>query len=332
MFCFLDVAIISILAYSGVPSNCIGLTSSEDDDNDSSANSEDVPQWAKEYNTTGFSNRQDNTKGKMDRYCGMERAFYFIAIAVMCVYPLPHKIVVFGAPVTDIKCSLTYLISIILLVLRVCELKMIPKDKVDQMLQEREEMINLEHKIHDQEALSATPTHNMTPVMPQGNRDFGATNTHPNTHHFSTPRTTRDTTASSSTRPARPQLRYADPMAGPSSSSSSSSYRTPQHPTDPVSPITPVSPLSTAAAALPHDRGFILSATDVSANLAMVADGPRYSPPQADHNQLPPYSPGNNNNARATMRGHGGESNDIRLSEYVKGATAAQDLKDSNGF
>lgn len=228
----------------------------------------------------------------------------------------------FGAPVTDIKRSLTYLISIILLVLRVCELKMIPKDKVDQMLQEREEMINLEHKIQDPEASSATPTHNITPVMPQGNRDFRAANTHPNTHHSSTPRTARDTTASSSTRPARPQLRYAGPVPGPSSSSSS--YRTP-HPTDPVSPITPVSPLSTAA--LPHDRGFILSATDVSANLAMVADGPRYSP-QADHNQLPPYSPGN---ARA-MRGHGGESNDIRLSEYVKGATAAQDLKDSNGF
>lgn len=46
--------------------------------------------------------------------------------------------------------------------------------------------------------------------------------------------------------------------------------------------------------------------------------------------ELPPYSPGNN--MRGTMHGHGGESNDIRLSEYVKGATAAQDMKDSNGF
>ncbi|KAI3394408.1 hypothetical protein diail_2820 [Diaporthe ilicicola] len=302
MFCFIDVAIISILAYTGVPSNCGGLTT----DDGTSVSSEDgqAPSWLKGFNETGFSNGQDHVKGALDQYCGMERAFYFIAVAII----------------------LSYLIAIILSVLRVCELKMIPKEKVDELLREREEMINLEHKIQDQEASAATPTNSTTPVLPQGNRDFGAASTHPNPHHTPTSRSTHDTTASSSVRPARPQIRYADSMPGPSSSSS---YRTP-HPTEPVSPITPVSPVSTAA--LPHDRGFILSATDVSANLAMIADGPRYSPQaaaNADHNQLPPYSPGNN---RAAMHGHGGESNDIRLSEYVKGATAAQDMKDSNGF
>lgn len=202
---------------------------------------------------------------------------------------------------------------------------MYSKDEVKKLLDEREEMINLEHKIQDQEAASTPPpAQNVSPVVPQGNGGFAATNTRPNTHQRPMSRTTYHATPSSSSRPARPGLRYADSMPGPSSSSSSS-YRARQ-PAEPVSPLSPDSPISTAP--LPHDRGFILSATDVSANLAMVADGSRYTPQQVDNNQLPPYSPGN----MRGMHGHGGESNDIRLSEYVKGATAAQDMKDSNGF
>lgn len=213
---------------------------------------------------------------------------------------------------------------------------MYSKDEVDGLLKEREDMINLEHKLQDQEAASTpTPAQNVSPVAPQSNGDFVATNTRSNTRHTPASRTTYQTTPSSSSRPARPGLRYApDSMPGPSSSSSSSYNRARQPAAEPVSPLSPDSPISSTAP-LPHDRGFILSATDVSANLAMVADGSRYTPHQhhqqaSEFNQLPPYSPGNN--MRATMRGHGGESNDIRLSEYVKGATAAQDMKDSNGF
>lgn len=274
---------------------------------------------------------QGHERGTLDRYCGMERAFYFITMLIMCV----HSIIVdrFVVQVTNTKRSLSYIITIILSVLRVCQLRMKSNDEVEKLLQEREEMINLEHKIHDQEASStATPAQNASPVAPQSNGAFPTTNIRSNTHPASRT-TTYQTTPSSSSRPARPGLRYADSMSGPSPSaagSSSSSYRT-RPPAEPVSPLSPQgSPLS-ATAPLPHDRGFILSAMDVSANLAMVADGPRYAPSShqgADNGQLPPYSPGD---ARA-MHGHGGESNDIRLSEYVKGATAAQDMKDSSGF
>lgn len=214
-------------------------------------------------------------------------------------------------------------------------------------------MIKLEHKLQDQEALSTpTPTQNMSPVAPQNNDGFSATNTRPSSLQRPMSRTTYHATPSSSSRPARPGLRYAaDSIPGPSSSSNSSSYRgrgqqQHQHPNEPVSPLSPDSPIPSGSsiAPLPHDRGFILSPTDVSANLAMVADGSRgYTPGGGSHQhqpggvavgvavELPPYSPGNN--MRATMmHGHGGESNDIRLSEYVKGATAAQDMKDSNGF
>lgn len=268
---------------------------------------------------------QGVNNGTLDQYCGMERAFYFIALCIMYVDRISTDL--FFVHLTNSKHSLTYIITIILSVIRVCQLRMYSKDEVDGLLKEREDMINLEHKIQDQEAASTpTPAQNVSPVAPQSNGGFAAANTRSNTHHSPTSRTTHHTTPSSSSRPTRPGLRYAaDSMPGPSSSSASS-YRARQ-PAEPVSPLSPDSPISTAP--LPHDRGFILSATDVSANLAMVADGSRYTPhQQADHNQLPPYSPGN----MRGMHGHGGESNDIRLSEYVKGATAAQDMKDSNGF
>lgn len=230
---------------------------------------------------------------------------------------------------TDTQRSLTYIITIILSVIRVCQLQMYTKDQLDKELEKREEMINLEQKLHDHEAGSTpSPAQSVSPVVPQGNGGFPATNVRPNTNQRPMSRTTYHATPSSSIRPTRPGLRYADSMPGPSSSSSSS-YRTRQ-PAEPVSPLSPDSPISSSAP-LPHDRGFILSATDVSANLAMVADGSRYTPQAQgadNHHQLPPYSPGN----MRGMHGHGGESNDIRLSEYVKGATAAQDMKDSNGF
>lgn len=35
------------------------------------------------FNTTGFSNMQGQTRGKLDQYCGMERAFYFISLCIM---------------------------------------------------------------------------------------------------------------------------------------------------------------------------------------------------------------------------------------------------------
>jgi hypothetical protein len=327
VFCFVAIAIITILGITGVPGNCSGL----------SKTTYGMPTLeGSGFNAKGFTDMQGPNNGTLDQYCGMERAFYFITLAIMCVHRIPIDLLVVQA--TDTKRSLSYIVTIILSVIRVCQIRMYSKEELDDLLKEREAMINLEHKLQDQEALSTpTPTQNVSPVAPQSNDGFAAANTRTNTLSRPISRTTTyHTTPSSSSRPTRPGLRYADSMPGPSSSSSSS-YRArgQQQSTEPVSPLSPDSPVaSSTVAPLPHDRGFILSATDVSANLAMVADGSRgYTPHQHQHQaavELPPYSPGNN--MRGGMHGHGGESNDIRLSEYVKGATAAQDMKDSNGF
>ncbi|KAM7224022.1 hypothetical protein V8F06_000495 [Rhypophila decipiens] len=66
---------------------------------------------------------------------------------------------------------------------------------------------------------------------------------------------------------------------------------------------------------LPEDEQF-------AAEHALVSDGMRPSEPM-----LPPYEPGENR-----MPGHGAEDNETRLSEYVKGQTRAQDMKDRGGY
>lgn len=74
---------------------------------------------------------------------------------------------------------------------------------------------------------------------------------------------------------------------------------------------------------------------DAEAEAAMVTDGYRpqgahpYSNPQVQRGMampaLPPYTPGE---ASRFMAGHGDESNEMRLSDYVKGQTRAQREKD----
>ncbi|RYO90356.1 hypothetical protein DL766_001181 [Monosporascus sp. MC13-8B] len=61
---------------------------------------------------------------------------------------------------------------------------------------------------------------------------------------------------------------------------------------------------------------------------AMVTDGYRH-PSQQRFPSLPPYSPGPSQSR--FMEGHGNEGNEMRLSEYVKGQTRAQNMKDAEG-
>jgi hypothetical protein len=71
----------------------------------------------------------------------------------------------------------------------------------------------------------------------------------------------------------------------------------------------------------PFPRMPMLSEEDQTAGAALVSDGMRPEP------MLPPYHPGS-----SRMMGHAGENNEMRLSEYVKGETRAQDMKDSGRY
>lgn len=98
VFCFLAVAIISILAYTGVPSNCSGLSKTvpgmalysrptqalADKTSAISVSQADaLDLGSRGFNTTGDSNMQGQNRGTLDQYCGMERAFYFISLCIM---------------------------------------------------------------------------------------------------------------------------------------------------------------------------------------------------------------------------------------------------------
>lgn len=218
-------------------------------------------------------------------------------------------------------------------------MNMYSEGEVEHLLEERENMIKLELKILDSETSAQSPTipNSATPTVVVPQDDVNNNNSHNQNH--------RDLEAAlaASSAPSIPRATssFSRPfLAPPSTAGAGPSYlsRRPNIPVSPVSPssaVSPISPLSPgpAATTLPVEAGFILSSTEMHANLAMITDGSRYSPQQVDgsgqNSQLPPYSPPGNHRR---MNGHGDESNDIRLSEYVKGATRAQDMKDEGGF
>ncbi|KAK6956714.1 hypothetical protein Daesc_001993 [Daldinia eschscholtzii] len=117
--------------------------------------------------------------------------------------------------------------------------------------------------------------------------------------------------------------------------------RTQQFPVSPVSIASRISQVSPISPVM-HQHGLFHMASqdapgmsagssmvDQSSNLAaeaMVTDGYRYRT-QPGIPSLPAYSPSQTRGQ--FMDGHGNESNEMRLSDYVKGETRAQNMKDS---
>lgn len=204
-----------------------------------------------------------------------------------------------------------YIITMILSLLRICDLNYTRNSEIQYLLDEREEILKLELKIQEQELQSQprSPGPALRPPIADHNinqdeeASIFSSMTRPTAVH---------TSSSSSSGSSLPSLsRYmGDSLPSIPEASSSSS-------------IVPASSIS-AQTAMP------VSPTEMYADLAMITDGSRYTPShlQADNNQLPAYSPGN----QRTMSGHGDESNNIRLSDYVKGETRAQDMKDGGSY
>ncbi|KAI5919636.1 hypothetical protein F4810DRAFT_476052 [Camillea tinctor] len=120
------------------------------------------------------------------------------------------------------------------------------------------------------------------------------------------------------------------------SNSNYQSYGTQQrqvsHPVSPVSPVSPLTPTNRAFEVSPSFEPpspmgglMITHATDEAAE-ATITDGYRHQM-HSGMPSLPPYSPGPSRGL--FMAGHGDESNDMRLSDYVKGETRAQNMKDA---
>lgn len=134
--------------------------------------------------------------------------------------------------------------------------------------------------------------------------------------------------------PSSPVPEVPTPWTAPSCPSSGESRcHRPHAATPPASVLaqaTPLPPPSPPIQTARHDlsRQELLihpeSEEDQAAEAAMVTDGYRQPMPPGMP-ALPPYTPGESSRF---MDGHGHESNEMRLSGYVKGETRAQNMKD----
>lgn len=203
------------------------------------------------------------------------------------------------------KFSLGYILVIILSIFRICELNYTRNSEVQYLLEEREELLKLELKVQEQDArpqprAAAAPNSTSAP----GHDEEAAMRS-------AMPRPTMPSSSSSATIPSSSRMLGVNLAAIPESSAHRHAY-------------------ASASTSIDDDASLNLDASEIHANMAMISDGSRYNGGHRidSSQQLPPYSPGN----QRTMNGHGSENNDTRLSEYVKGGTRAQDIKDSGNF
>ncbi|KAI1631445.1 hypothetical protein F4809DRAFT_166226 [Biscogniauxia mediterranea] len=273
------IAMITVLANAGVPSNCHGMTR----DNIRGGDAPDQPSPG--YSTIRFGDGKDK-KGELDRYCAIERGFFDITL-----------ILVF-----------TYIATITLGALRVAERHYTGGGSTDSRIKEEEEeryqLDYMQSEFHRQG--STTSPRNMG-VPTQG---------------VIAPVSSRNS----------PAARSQDTISSISNYQSlDAQQRQTSHPVSPVSPVSPLTPMNRTFNASPTPEPpspmgglMITHATDEAAE-ATITDGYRHQMQSGMHS-LPPYSPGPSRGL--FMMGHGDESNDMRLSDYVKGETRAQNMKD----
>ncbi|KAK4178681.1 hypothetical protein QBC36DRAFT_324127 [Triangularia setosa] len=80
-FCAMVLGIISLLARSGLPVNCVGLTRTDYQPADAKP-----PPHSYGFSTIRFSNESGGLPGQLDKFCGLERAYFGFANALVFLY------------------------------------------------------------------------------------------------------------------------------------------------------------------------------------------------------------------------------------------------------
>ncbi|KAI0019155.1 hypothetical protein F4780DRAFT_459958 [Xylariomycetidae sp. FL0641] len=267
----LMIAIVTVLARAGVPSTCEGLVR---DNRDLDTRLDDAQaRWTAVRNTSDWLKE----KRTMGRYCALERAYYFLTIAMI----------------------FSYMITVTLGALRIFERYYTKNSNVDDLLRTAGDVLELDN------------------IRSKQNRPGRPADTEDQEHDavsrgIMTPASI-DIAATSSQAAVSPISTHHEP---------SNEHQTSSLPT--VSPITPMTPNTPVGG--PFTSNDMIENTDDTAAEATIADGYQHH----RHNSpvsLPPYTPGPSQSQY--MVGHGNESNEMRLSDYVKGQTRAQTMKDS---
>ncbi|KAI1777254.1 hypothetical protein F4818DRAFT_342145 [Hypoxylon cercidicola] len=282
------IAIITILARTGLPTDCHGLTRSDFD-------TDDAPDEPPEgYQTVRFGNGDLGIKGELDKYCTLERGFYFIAVALV----------------------FTYMLTAALGVLRIFERHWMEKGRVDPLFASTDNVYQLNHigsKIQ-----SPNPSRDLANAVASSEGIITPTSRTAPTLQTQGVVSSGDLGRD---RPFHEQGQTHQVAVSPVSAAS------------PISQVSPISPvlqqrgsLMVSQDALDASVGGLMIVSPDPAAEAAVTDGYRHQQ-HPGMPSLPPYSPGSSRGQ--FMEGHGNESNEMRLSEYVKGETRAQDMKNS---
>lgn len=304
-FVWVGLAIITLLSHAGVPTNCAGLTRPPNPDD------ETLRDPAQGYTSIRFTNQWNGAKGELDRYCALERIFYGAALVL-----------------TNLQ-----IVTVILSILRICQGMYIKKTKAaaqasEQVLHVLREADKLKSKSYSQD--SAAPG--------GGIRDAAGFAQQQHHHHgcdhgANIPLQHLAMPPSDDTLGVRPPALHSQVQLH--HHHHCQHHRQQQPLPSPVSPVSPqlfASPSGSSSGLPPtQPRPNLFTGYDSpeeeAAAAALVTDGSSRSTDlesgYGSSSGLPPYTPGRLN----PMSGHGDESNEMRLSDYVKGETRAQHMK-----
>ncbi|KAK3381591.1 hypothetical protein B0H63DRAFT_476133 [Podospora didyma] len=315
IFCAFALSMVSVLAYSGLPLHCGGLTRL-------------FP--GMDPNTPRFGDGDAGTRGELDKFCGLEQSFYIIALSFV----------------------FTYIATIVLTVLRIFENSYTKTSKMNEVLDSLDRANDIEGKMCDfSTPISSTPTLATPPPPPPPSEGIISRSNSLSSNMTASTFFSQGVPGLNhrpSIIPRRPvgQPLVARPPMPTIQSSMSSQFHT--HPPSaglglgfvPIPLDEDSAEAALVADGMQHEQRqqqqqreqqqqqqqFRLPRLpeDQAAESALVSDGMRPSEPM-----LPPYYPRGGNE----MSGHSSnESNDMRLSDYIKGGTRAQDMKDSGRY
>ncbi|KAI1769322.1 hypothetical protein GGR53DRAFT_154196 [Hypoxylon sp. FL1150] len=286
------VATITVLACTGLPLDCHGLTRSNYD-------STDAPNKPPEgYQTIRFGNDDDGTRGLLDKFCALEKGFYIIAVGLV----------------------FTYMLTAALGALRIFERHWNEKGRLDPLFPSTNNIYELSHM--GSKIISPNTSRDVATTSSEGIPSEGIIT--PSSRTAPTLQT-QGVISSEDLRRERTFQERAQTDAAPVSPVSAAS------PTSQVSPISPVIPQRRSLMADPDVLdasmgGLMAMPSPDPGEEAAISDG--YRPQQyPGMPSLPPYSPGSSRSY--IMEGHGDESNEMRVSDYIKGESRAQNMKDS---
>ncbi|KAK0640973.1 hypothetical protein B0T16DRAFT_430931 [Cercophora newfieldiana] len=312
LFCAVALALVALLSHAGLPDHCRGLTKADD----YRGGKQHSPQVG------GFS-ELEGQEGYLDKFCGYERSFFVISLALV----------------------FTYMLTIVLASLGIYETSHTKNTRMNEVLdaleRAREDTVDL--KLLD--SGSSRPQASRISVMSPPSegiitrtaslRSTFTSFTASTTPHRPNAITRRPVPLPQQDHPPLPSQRAKQP-----SPTSSSGFVPVPLDEDSAEAALVTDGMQHSQSRLPsqqHRRASssspshhhhqqqgmpMLLEEEQTAESALVSDGMR---PEA---MLPPYEPPRGRQ----MVGHGEEDNEMRLSEYVKGGTRAQDMKDDGRY